>query len=193
MIKVCTSKQMSALFVGMLLVSNTSASDLPTYNYYAVYGSTVEQLRASFDHNGPMHTESKKGHAHAITQWSMQWGLDYKPHAGKCMVSDVWTKVTTVSILPQWKKPDAVSPQLESKWTAYENALKLHEQGHHQLTMNTAEAFKKALTGTVVAPPCKGVKLKLKQKAAQIYSEFESKQKEYDKQTKYGKTQGVKF
>ena len=101
----------------------------------------------------------------AYSKWSIQPG-------SACRV-----KLKLDYTMPRWKNRKGASKKLQKSWNKMIINLKRHEEGHGNFAIKAA----KHLTSV----KCKGAK--------EVYRNLKKQNKDYDRKTRHGIRQGVKF
>ena len=178
------------LSLSSCLTGNTFASGQPVYDYYDVEGNTLNQLRQSLNKHGPKEN-GKQFHAHA--QWYVSWNFRYQAAMGQCKVTTVNTNTTSTIIFPRWRNADSASNKLQQDWQRYTTALRAHEEGHYLYGVKAAEQIKNELSRTTDPSDCRNFDKQLNDKANAILQKILLEEKDYDRQTNHGETQGARF
>lgn len=182
-----------SLICGLMALSMVTASHANSlshkaieYHYYPVEGATFHALRDSLNRNGP--------HGfHAYTAWHVSWQYDYAPSPKQCGLTNIQVTQTANITFPEWNRPLSASSPLQQAWQRYANALMEHELGHvkhGQLAKQAIEAHLKELSP---ATNCKAISRKANAGAYKILHHYQTEDKNYDRQTQHGKTQGAWF
>ena len=81
---------------------------------------------------------------------------------------------------------------LQSEWDKFIKNLRVHEDGHRDISSEGAKKIKDALMA-MAAPDCDMLKKKMEQKVDELIEEIRRKNDVYDRQTDHGATQGAEF
>jgi predicted secreted Zn-dependent protease len=93
-----------ALMLFLSEVPAEPATVSETFEYYEVTGSTVAELRASLDGNGPRKSRSGRPSA-GFTQWNVEWSYLWTTTSDECRLTRVSTTLTVATTLPRWARP----------------------------------------------------------------------------------------
>lgn len=152
---------------------------------YDIFGFTEQELRASMNAVRPKDPYDNNIGVDAYTKWDVSWNWPGYGDSNNCDVSAAEVTLKVKVTMPYWQPPANVSPELLTKWNNYIRDLTLHEKGHvdniltNHLTIK--DAIQQATCSTAEAEA---------QKALKPLNEFD---KNYDKQTNHGATQGATF
>ncbi|HEY9055645.1 MAG TPA: DUF922 domain-containing protein [Aurantimonas sp.] len=98
-------------------------------SYFAVRGSTLAELDADLNRQGPYVAETGLRHPGA-TEVKFDGKVTYKKVAEGCAVARVDLGLTLHLTLPKWTPPKRVSPQTILVWRTLEADIKRHENQH---------------------------------------------------------------
>lgn len=159
----------------------------PKFLYYEVRGSTVAELRASIEHNGPKVGSIRWG---AKTQTDFFSDVNFNEISGGCRFSNVRIRVVTTFTMPKWIGRDQAPAAVKSRWEAYARALRQHEDGHGAIDLRTGRKLGAALEKHRLKSKCKAVSGSLQVVADRIIGD-RSENDAYDTKTDHGRTQGA--
>lgn len=172
-----------------------SESHLPIdvhYRFYPVAGTTAAELRSQMIQQSPV--RAAEGHTFdALTNWSVHWNFNFNRTGKTCAARSIRTHVDILFTLPQWKKPQYASPQLQAEWDYYMQALKLHEEGHKKNGVDAAQSVMQALRQLPDYPDCRQLEKAAKETADRVIAAHNQRDVEYDRATGHGRTQGAVF
>lgn len=152
---------------------------------YQVTGSTVEQVRASLEANGP-------GDYHATTSWRISYRYRYAFSADECRVTSRKVHTKIVYLYPSWTPPAEASQALRDKWTNYFAALESHEEGHGRTGRITARRVDRMI-GRAAATSCPALEKQITRSANRLFKRGNAMDVRYDAETDHGATQGAIF
>ena len=157
---------------------------------FAVTGSTLGHLRRAVAMLAPR----RAGAAHAAyTAWEVRWS--YSPAIGEhgCRAADVRVDVDVVCTFPRWRPPSSAAGAVVDRWTAYLEALEVHEQGHVNLAVQAAVAVHEALQTLAVHPSASALQRAAEEVARGVLEDFCGREAAYDAATGQGAHQGVRL
>ena len=156
---------------------------------YTIAIAPGQSLREALNAATPVRHDGKR--FHAFTAWNVTWNFWWRSNAdGTCRITRVQTRLVSTMQLPRL---EGGSPSQRAAFDRYEQALRQHEQGHVQQGRAAARAIDQAIADLPAASNCPSLEreanaLGLRLLAVQVDSE-----KEYDRSTGYGATQGAKL
>jgi predicted secreted Zn-dependent protease len=107
-------------------------------------------------------------------------------------VSSIDTDLDLKLTLPSWTPPAGASGDLVSRWERYLAALRLHEDGHLDHGRGAEKAFR-AVAAATSAADCGSLDRALRERFSQVIADYQGRDREYDRRTEHGKSQGAFF
>ncbi len=159
-------------------------------DYYDIQGQSAEQLRAQMNALRPM---EQGGKFDADTQWEVKWRFDYREKNQTCELTRSQVSVDITYHLPRWTNEDQADSPLQSRWENYMKHLRLHESGHAQNGEKAAAEIADMLKNFAPFSTCAELEEMADERAQQIIAEHNAWDREYDRETHHGKTQGAVF
>ena len=153
--------------------------------YYTVQGRDYDTLAQSLKANGP------KGF-HGLASWKLRYDYTTKKQRDGCRIDTVKVKVDGEILMPKWADEQAAPPDLQSRWRAYYEALKRHEDGHVQHGRELALLVKERMMGLGTVP-CESMKALTEGEFQRLSANLRKRDEEYDVRTQHGATQGARF
>ena len=174
----------------LLLVASAAFADRDdfTVEYFTVQGETSLALSAEIEAKGPVGENGR--HSDGYTRWNMSWTFGMNTDATGCVASSVSVDLDIHMILPHWDTPPGADPRLIARWNRYLAALRGHEDGHRQRAEATAGDMRRALLRERAAD-CPTLERRLDSMANQLLSDLRERQAAYDRETDFGRSQGV--
>lgn len=157
---------------------------------YTIQGSSAETLEGELARLGP---KDQEGSHHAYTRWSLRWSYPYERSSGRCSTGPVKVSVTVTFVMPKWSPPADAPAELVARWEKYQKALELHENGHKEHGLGAAREVREKLRGLDSEPDCDAMNRTANAAANRVVDDFKAKDKEYDRRTRHGATQGARF
>lgn len=178
-----------ALALALLASASTSAAPSrgPVYTPYAISASTAEELIAQMSRLGPPQQDGRRFPGGA--SWRLNWQYSTTQHGSRCRIGQLRVNLETTITLPQWQQRDQADPELGAEWDAFLAQLDVHEQGHVQHGMEAAEEVRHALNG--MSGSCSALAEQANQRGTQIVEQYNQRDRDYDQQTRHGRTQGA--
>ncbi len=94
--------------------------------------------------------------------------------------------------MPRWIDEAKAPADLRSRWTRYAAALKTHEEGHIQHGRELAQLLRERLLG-FGNMACTQAHDIAQNEYNRLYSNVKDRDKEYDRRTQHGSSQGAVF
>jgi len=181
------------LFSGIVLCSGVNAAPrvVVRETHYDIHGWNVSQLQGQLIRCG---VRLGDGQVYGgWTDWSVTWTFLCRKRFGSCVVSNVKTFVDVTYRLPRWVN-GSPPPRLARRWNRYYRALKIHEEGHKAIAVQAAKEIEAALSNRLPpASTCSRARAEADETARKIVRKYLRLEKEYDRRTGHGMTQGAVF
>ena len=159
-----------------------------TTNYYNVSGTTVAEIHQSLRQNRPWRDNS--GH-HALTSWRVTWNFYVGNSDRGCRMTSFSTRSTINITLPRWIAPTNAPQEVLQAWQRYITALGQHEAGHAQFALAAAAEMHKRVKEIPEGGDCNGLRANINGLGQGILADYKNREKEYDRRTNHGITQGA--
>ncbi len=160
-----------------------------TTNYYAVTGDTIRDIHRSLGQARPW----KRSEHDAVTQWRVEWHLNYIQGAGDCRLTTFSTRSFIQITLPKWTRSTNAAPAVAQAWDNYVTALVRHERGHGQMAIAAAAEMHKRVKAVRADANCEALKSRINGLCQQVIAEHKQHELTYDKTTNHGQTQGARL
>ena len=156
------------------------------YKYYYVNPDTRADILTSLRENSPIrqHGKTMYGGSNSDVKWNLKW----KHNSQVCWITSVNTKVTTTYILPKLIEGGR---GIDSFWDNWYPNLLTHEKGHHKLAIDMAEEIEEKIRNMPSFLTCDLLEKNANDIGLKSISKLRLLQKDYDKQTNHGETQGA--
>ncbi|HUP19630.1 MAG TPA: DUF922 domain-containing protein [Gemmatimonadota bacterium] len=152
-----------------------------------VEGATVEELARALDRSGPRIPE---GRFRGLTRWNVSWRYRYTRRGGACAIVDADVRLEVTTTLPRWRRAADAGLELERKWRDYLAALEGHEAGHRNYAVRAANEMLTTLRDLRTAS-CGHIEDEANARGRWILERFRALNREYDRETRHGRTQGA--
>jgi len=157
------------------------------YSYYEVKARSDEPLYAQLYAASPIKEDGQT--FHSFTNWDIQWTLKLNADkSGFCRIARATTKLHAVIILP---KLDGANTQQLTSFEHYIAALRQHELGHYKIAEQAAQAIEYKLHAVKRMRNCSTLQTYADKSARRTLEYFNEKNRQYDRETNHGKTQGA--
>jgi len=184
---------------GLLLQSLPTQAAFPApvvnvkTNYYTIQGNSPQQLRQQLNQLGPISRTGRRFDGN--TQWRVRWKYGYSNRPNQCQLTSAQITLNAIITMPRWQTPTNAQPQLKQRWQRYTRALQLHENGHRDNGVAAARELTNSLRqlGQRRFSSCTAMTQQFKQTSDRIISYYSQRDKDYDRVTQHGRTQGAVF
>ncbi len=156
------------------------------YEYYYVNPNTRADILTSLKENSPIREHGKT--MYGISNSDVKWNFKWKYNSQICWITSVNTKVTTTYILPKLIEGGS---GIDSFWDNWYPNLLTHEKGHHKLAVDVAEEIEEKIRKMPSYLTCDLLEKNANNIGLKSISKLRRLQKDYDKQTNHGETQGA--
>lgn len=184
-------KRSASCFLVLMACNGASASDTLRTDYYRIDGNSVPSIRDALDRHGPVGEDGKRYHGY--TTWHVSWTFTHAPAGNACVIRSVRVDTDTVMTLPQLAETGTLPGSVKTKWETYSAALRLHEDGHRQIAISAAREVERRLSRLGSSGGCKALESEANRVAQAILSDFRARERDYDRSTDHGATQGARF
>lgn len=155
--------------------------------YYDLQVTSGESLNRALDQASPIRHNGQVFRAY--TRWQVQWKFWWREQRdGRCSIDLTRTQLTATITLPRLGGGDARQRQ---RFEQYLSALRKHEQGHYRIGQAAAAEIDAALRATPQYPSCAELQQQANQRANAILQRHSEQERQYDRQTGYGRSQGA--
>lgn len=157
-------------------------------NYYAVRGSTVQDIRDSINQSRPWRETSNLD---ASTVWRIKWDANVASVEGECRCRSFITKASITLTLPRWIGPTNAPVAVSQEWKRYIAALQAHELGHARFGLSAIAEMHKRIREIGAQSDCAGLERTINQVARNIVEDYRKREKDYDTRTMHGIRDGA--
>jgi len=133
------------------------------------------------------------GEYDGYVQWYVNWDYTYESTNQDCRVATVSMELSTEITLPYWDAPPDAPPLLVEKWSTYMDALTEHENGHVEFGRKAEAAIQRTILETLPVPSCGQLEDQIDLRATQTLERYLQLERDYDRITNHGATQGARF
>lgn len=158
-------------------------------NYYAVTGATPREIRASISQSRPWKTSYSWD---GFTTWKVTWRFQTAQEPDGCRLVSFRPEAVIATTLPRWNPPSDVKTEVKQSWQRFFVALSQHEAGHARFAYGAVEEMRRKMAGLPVMA-CDELKRTINDTASKIMEDFRRRERDYDKQTQHGATQGARL
>ena len=162
-----------------------------TTNYYNVKGKTVSDIAKSLYNDSPIIYQGNKYHGY--TSWNVKWNFNWYKYPDYCQITAVKTTVDVKYTLPKLVSYSSLSSSVKQKWDKYYTSLINHEEGHKNFGINSAYNIEKSILNMGKRNSCQQLEKDANIIGNNVIKSSIEQEKEYDKITNHGVTQGAIF
>lgn len=159
------------------------------HKYYDVTPTSTRNMLATLLQASPIVSNGKKFIGY--TNWWVDWKYTTRNESGMCTVATVDTRVTITYTMPRLKDSIAIPPVVREKFATFHSRLMTHEEGHADHGIFAAREIDKALISLPRQGSCTALQALARQTADAIIEKYKQKDKDYDRLTGHGRTQGA--
>jgi len=159
--------------------------------YYAIAGSSRQELRWALDRLGPQNDEG--GRSDAITKWDFGYTFGLTERASRCRVSSLETSTVITTILPRWSPGPEAQRSLVKRWDEYVECAALHENGHRRIYLDGVAELRRRASALGEFETCEAATKALDTRAQEVLRDLKEAQSAYEKRTNHGYEQCGRF
>ncbi|WP_188393836.1 DUF922 domain-containing Zn-dependent protease [Mesorhizobium sp. SARCC-RB16n] len=148
-----------ALLLTVAAVPADAANLVKTYSYFAIGGSTLEDIEQQLTEHGPRVKTTGSRHPGA-TQMAFTTRISYSSQPGSCRITDAIVTVKVKVILPKWRRPRNADADVRLFWDTLSADIKRHEDRHVEIAKNHGRALEDALKASYPQKDCDTAKAK---------------------------------
>ncbi|UIJ73505.1 DUF922 domain-containing Zn-dependent protease [Aurantimonas sp. HBX-1] len=147
--------------------------------YFAVKGSTLEELDRDLSRSGPYVAETGLRHPGA-TEVKFDGQVTYKRVAGGCKVDQTNLGLTLNMTLPRWTPPRRVAPETILVWQTLEQDIRRHENRHAEIAREWLKRMEMAIRNLRPRPSCAAMEADVNNVTQRYLASHERAQIEFD-------------
>ncbi|PZV06666.1 MAG: hypothetical protein DCF22_23325 [Leptolyngbya sp.] len=163
-----------------------------TTPYYAINGTTADQLRRQMNQVGVLDPRSNR-RFDGYTSWQIRWQYRYITSDNACRIHKATVKTNITMTLPRWNPPRNASRKVIYRWQTYSKALKTHEDGHKQNGINAGNEVLQTLQSLPGYTSCDQLGKTANTLGDHLIQKHTQWDIAYDKATGHGVSQGAVF
>jgi predicted secreted Zn-dependent protease len=160
------------------------------FEYFEIYGLSVEQLRAAKEIYGLPALSFLDGRPYKTwgrCNWRIRWDMDRSmKDDGQCHINKFKLKLGTTITMGKWANREDGPLELQKKWDAFARSLKNHELGHKQNAVRAANEFSVELRKLPPQKDCAILDEKIKESYAQLLAKYKTLNNAWDQATVNG-------
>ncbi|AZO12762.1 MULTISPECIES: DUF922 domain-containing protein [unclassified Mesorhizobium] len=175
-----------ALVLTLAAMPADAANLVKTYSYFSVRGRTLDDIASQLSKNGPEVKSTGSRHPGA-TQMAFTTRVSYAQTANSCRIANAQVTIRVKVILPEWRRPRRVQPDVRLFWDTLSADIKRHEERHVEIAKNHARELEDALKATYPQRTCDAAKAQAAQITASVLARHDRAQVQFDR------VEGVNF
>lgn len=152
--------------------------------YYDVEHEEGDSLSQSITAASPI-----EGGFHGYTKWNVKWRYNWQYDDEECWITNVTVDYSATITLPELYTDD---PKAQRRFDKYMVSLREHEEGHVDNGRAAAEEIEEAILNMDARPTCEMLKQDANALGHSIVKRGNRADKEYDRVTGHGRTQGAR-
>ena len=156
-------------------------------NTYELVGASEEVLLAGMRALGP---KSEGSEYFGLTETQLAYRYWKEEAEDGCHLEQIRIDLNVTITLPRWEASRVAPYELRRDWLRFDTALRRHEDGHRQISEQSAREVYHALRSLRTAS-CDGMDVAAQRTAERLRDVSEQRQANYDRQTGHGRTQGA--
>ncbi|MCK7592144.1 DUF922 domain-containing protein [Pseudomarimonas salicorniae] len=157
---------------------------------YVVDATELDTLRAQIDGHRPERGDGRA--SHGLLRIDLELHYRLQPEGGECRLEQPEVRLTMRLSLPEWRPRDAPSEPLEAAWLQMREGLVLHEEGHREMALETAQELAWAVDRVSrTQADCGALRRELLALRLSHLSRLALRSSAYDRRTAHGLRQGA--
>lgn len=157
--------------------------------HYAIAPEKVDQIKVELRNNSPVSRENQT--FHGGTEWTLVPHFRWRKESNLCRIRDVQVQLNGTYTLPKLINEMSTSNETKIRFDAYYQALLHHEKGHQDLWLQAGQEIERLLTNFEAFYNCNEMAQEAKIRIANVIRNYQQHNRDYDKQTGHGRTQGA--
>lgn len=169
-----------ALLLAVAPLPAGAANLVKTYSYFAIGGSTLDDIEAQLSKRGPEVKSTGMRHPGA-TQMAFTTRVSYARTSSSCRIADAVVTVKVKVILPEWRRPRKADADVRLFWNTLSADIKRHEERHVEIAKNHGRELEEALKATYPQRDCDAAKAKAAAITAAVLAKHDRAQLQFDR------------
>jgi predicted secreted Zn-dependent protease len=157
-----------------------AANLVKTYSYFAIGGSTLEDIEAQLSEHGPEVKSTGMRHPGA-TRMAFTTRISYAQSANSCRIADAVVTIKVKVILPEWRRPRKADADVRLFWDTLAADIRRHEERHVEIAKNHGRELEDALKASYPEKTCEAAKAKAAAITASILARHDRDQVRFDR------------
>jgi predicted secreted Zn-dependent protease len=179
--------------LGQLCTSEAKLSE--SVKYYDFFGTRADSAGTSLRQRLLVSTDyqGRENRFTGQTDWHIEWRSCFEPVGTSCRIAGVTSVVNVTYTLPRWADRRSAPPGVRDRWDRYITSLAAHEKGHGAIALEVARMIERSLVGLHSEEGCEALNVRSAGIVDDVMTHGEALQREYDRVTAHGSTQGARF
>jgi predicted secreted Zn-dependent protease len=169
-----------ALLLAATAVPAGAANLVKTYSYFAIGGSTLDDIEAQLSKRGPEVKSTGTRHPGA-TQMAFTTRISYAKTSTACRIADAVVTVKVKVILPEWRRPRKADADVRLFWDTLAADIRRHEERHVEIAKNHGRELEEDLKATYPQKNCDAAKAKAAEITAAVLARHDRAQLQFDR------------
>lgn len=158
-------------------------------SYYYIDGSSATLLAGQIEQKGPPGADGKRNPAQ--TKWNIQWKFRHVQEGVNCSMKEAAVLVGVAQTMPRWRGEAQSGAALKARWQKFVEAVKRHEEAHKESGIKAGTEIESALLSVKPHSNCEDLARTANAAAEEIVRKYQKLDADYDRKTRYGRSQGA--
>lgn len=168
------------LLLAATAVPAGAANLVKTYSYFAIGGSTLDDIEAQLSKRGPEVKSTGTRHPGA-TQMAFTTRISYAKTSNSCRIADAVVTVKVKVILPEWRRPRKADADVRLFWDTLAADIRRHEERHVEIAKNHGRELEEDLKAAYPQKNCDAAKAKAAEITAAVLARHDRAQLQFDR------------
>lgn len=173
-------KSLLVACIALVGIPAQAASVSKTYSYFAIGGTTLDELQQELTTRGPRVGAGGQRHPGA-TQMEFTTRLGYEQGRRNCRIAKAAVTVKAKIILPRWRKRSGAEQDVRLVWDTLSADIKRHEESHVSIARSHARELEQALLKLWPRKTCHDLAAKAQATTAAILKKHDEEQERFDR------------
>lgn len=156
------------------------------YVYYPVSSPSRAELTARLNRATPIRQNGNPFHGYTAAK--IDWKFWWRTENRRCSITRVEVRVDVIFTLPRLEDSPA---EVRAVWERWYPQLVRHEIGHRDNALAAARRIEAGIRALPGQPDCRALEQRANALGNRLVDELAAIDRDYDKRTNYGETQGA--
>lgn len=148
--------------------------------YFAIHGSTLEDIDAELQRRGPVVGAAGLRHPGATTV-EFEGHVTYERDASRCRVGETHLALHLEMTLPKWRSADQASPGIALIWRTLSEDIARHEREHADIARHWVRRMESALRNLAPQRNCTAMEERVTATTRRYLRDHERAQRDFDR------------